>query len=88
MTYAYRLDLDAKSPDEGFVLSQVFESPPTALKLNGSLFFTTDESNRIRIYNVLDGNLLYMLRVPLIYNDQTVFLEVGLIPNYDDISLN
>ena len=73
------LDFSATTRESGFVLVQGFASPPTALKLAGNLFFATDDSNRIRVYDVTSGELKYVLRVPLLLNDQTIFLEVRLL---------
>ncbi|KIP03044.1 hypothetical protein PHLGIDRAFT_499330 [Phlebiopsis gigantea 11061_1 CR5-6] len=74
-TSAYTLDLSAASPQSGFILVQAFESLPTPLKLAGSQFFATDDSNRVRVYDVTSGQLNYVLRVPLLLNDETIFLE-------------
>jgi hypothetical protein len=77
-TFAYGIDVDAANPESGFRLLSTFETLRVTLKLEGSSFFVTDESNRITVYDVMSGEIKYMLRVPLLHNDQTVFLEVSL----------
>ena len=75
-TFAYGLNFDAECPENGFHLISSFASAPHSLKLQGSDFFATDPDNCISIYDVHTGDLKYLLRVPLLHNDQTIFLEV------------
>ncbi|GJE99250.1 hypothetical protein PsYK624_155000, partial [Phanerochaete sordida] len=75
VTFACGIDFSATDPDNAFEVLQQFESLGTPVKLDASTFFATDDSHRITAYSVETGSVLYVLRVPLMHNDQTVFLE-------------
>lgn len=78
-TFACGIDFSAKDPKNVFQVRQAFESLGTTLKLEGSIFFATDDTSRITAYSVETGDVLYILRVPLMHGDQTVFLEVSMM---------
>lgn len=55
-----------------------FPSFQTAVRLEGALYFATDESHAIRVINIDTGCIMYDLAAPVLHDDPTIFLEVSI----------
>lgn len=76
ITHGLSINFNTANVDEGFIVGDPFPSSLVALKLEGSAFFCSDPSNVVRIYDINSGHLRYILRVPLIHGDPTVWNDV------------
>ncbi|KAI0690971.1 hypothetical protein BC835DRAFT_1417453 [Cytidiella melzeri] len=77
-SFALSIDFSSVNPlrnREAFREYSSFPSFKTAIRLHGPLFYATDDTHSIRIIDINTGNLLYLLKVPLLHLDATVFPE-------------
>ncbi|KAI0091559.1 hypothetical protein BDY19DRAFT_931101 [Irpex rosettiformis] len=77
VSFAFRIDFDSADQPKvhSFQQHSVFPSYKNAVRLEGSLFFASDETHCVHIINIDTGNVLYRLNAPLFQFDATVFPE-------------